>query len=106
MSKTFTYEATVECEYNAIRDEYEFYSEEFDYEVDDCDLLDAVVGFIYEDYFMDTPLCANDKYELAVKKGLQEMIDNSDLDYWVDCYEDALRTFFEEDALEYYEEQL
>ena len=74
---------------------------EFEYEVEDDELLDAVVDLVYEDYFMKTELADRCDYAVAVKRGLKKFIeDNDNLDELVEDYEDELKEYFEEEALD------
>lgn len=73
----------------------------FEYEVEDEKLLEAVVDLVYEDYFMKTELADRCDYSIAVKRGLKKFIeDNDNLDELVEDYEDELKDYFEEEALD------
>ena len=56
MSKTFKYYVITKSEYSPEIDETVEETEEFEYEVDDEELLDAVTDFIYDDYFSNTDI--------------------------------------------------
>lgn len=99
MSKTFTYTKITSRYYDEKRDDYEEYGFEFDYEVDDNDLLDAVVDLLIGDYFDNMDVVNN------VRQKLRCMIRDFDmLDEFADAYEDSLKEMFEEEALENYED--
>ena len=101
MEKTFKYYRTTHCYSN----EYESYDEgyDFEYTVDESELLEAVVDLIYEDYFYDkdNELCWNVDYVTTVKKGIRSQINEEDsLADYVDHYEDDLKDYFEDEAME------
>ena len=99
MSKTFTYTKVLTRAYDSKRDDYEEYGCEFDYEVDNEDLLDAVVDLLIEEYFESIDVTNN------VRQKLRCMITDFDmLDEFADAYEDSLKEMFEEEALESYED--
>ena len=78
---------------------------EFEYEVEDEKLLEAVVDLVYEDYFMKTELADRCEYVFAVKKGIKKLINDYDnLDEYVEEYDDELKDYFEAEAKEYYEQ--
>ena len=81
-------------------------TEEFEYEVDDEELLDAVTDFIYDDYFSKTNIADNCEYVFAVKKGIKKLINDYDnLDEYVEEYDSELKDYFEAEAKEYYEQK-
>lgn len=91
MSKTFRYEKVDGSSYDERRDKTEYYGREIEYEVDNKDLLDAVIELIIEDYF-------NGK---DVRQALKYLIKDIDLlDVLVECYEDSLKEVFEQEALD------
>lgn len=97
MEKTFKY---FRCTH-AWADEVDGY--DFEYTVDESELLDAVVDLIYEDYFYnkDFELCWNVDFITTVKRGIRKQIDTEDmLKEYVDRYEDELKDYFEEEAME------
>lgn len=101
MSKTFTYTKITQKVYLANTDEYEEFGDDFDYTVDDEDLLDAIVDFVFSDYFKDTELVDYSDYERTVKNGLKEFINDNDiLDQLVENYEDELYDYFRDEAFE------
>lgn len=97
MIKVFKYfKATGVAMANGEFDGYEGY--EFEYGVDEDDLIPAIVEFMCEDFFSNV-----DKVE--IKKGLTAILRNSDnLEHWVYYYEDDLKEYFEEEALSSCEE--
>ena len=97
--KKFTYTKITGHYYCQYSDEWEEYGCEFDYEVDNEDLFDAVVDLLIEDYFESIDVTNN------VRQKLRCMITDFDmLDEFADAYEDSLREMFEEEALENYED--
>jgi hypothetical protein len=94
MSKTFIYEKVYGSSYDERRDKTEYYGSEIEYEVDNKDLLDAVIELIIEDYF-------NGK---DVRQALKYLIKDIDLlDILVEYYEDSLKEVFEQEALDSYD---
>lgn len=105
MSKTFKYYVTTKSEYSPEIDETVEETEDFEYEVDDEELLDAVTDFIYDDYFSNTDIADNCEYVFAVKKGIKKLINDYDnLDEYVEEYDSELKNYFEAEAKEYYEQ--
>lgn len=104
MSKTFTYTKITEKVYLEGTDEYEEFGEDFEYEVDDEQLLDAVVDLVFDDYFRKTELVDISNYGYEVRKGIRKFIeDDYDLfEKLVEDYEDRLKDYFEEEAMEDY----
>lgn len=101
MSKTFRYFKKTgeirdrDCEWDGDEGYW------FEYEVEDDELLEAVVDLVYEDYFMKTELADRCDYAVAVKSGLKKFIeDNDNLDELVEDYEEELKDYFEEEALD------
>ena len=84
MSKTFYYE-----------DE----DVEFEYEVNNRELLPAVAEMLFADYF----LCIQGKEANMVLKGIKQMINELDLiDELADIYEESLKETFEDEAIDWY----
>ena len=97
MEKTFKY---FRCTH-AWADEVDGY--DFEYTVDESDLLDAVVELIYEDYFYnkENDYCYEVGFITTVKKGIRKQIEQEDtLQDYVERYEDELKEYFEEEAME------
>ena len=91
MGKTFTYERITECGYIANSDEYDYWGDEFEYEVDYRDLEDAIVDLIAP-YYLN-----------GDKERIREFLDDFDLyDKLSEILEDELRDYFEEEAFEWY----
>lgn len=77
----------------------------FEYEVEDDELLEAVVDLVYEDYFSKINIADNCEYVFAVKKGIKKLINDYDnLDEYVEEYDSELKDYFEKEAKEYYEQ--
>ena len=97
MSKIFTYTKVYAKYYDRKRDDYEEYGCEFDYEVDNKDLLEVVIALIIDDYFEGVAT-----KELTL--GLKHLIEEFDLlDELVEGYEDSLKEVFEQEALDSYD---
>lgn len=99
--KTFTYQKVTNRVYSPILDDYVEETDDICYNVDDKQLLSAVVDLVFEDYFMNTELVDRCNYGSAVRNGLKKFIeDNDNLDQLVEDYEDRLKDYFEEDAID------
>ena len=89
MGKTFKYEKITEYGYIENSDEYDYWGNEFEYEVDYCDLEDAIVDIVASAYLNGD------------KKKIKEFLDDFDLyNYLEETLEDELRDYFEEEAFE------
>ena len=97
MSKKFTY--TKITEVGEVCGSLEEYGEEFEYEVSDNQLLEALVDIIWADYFrlVDSDI-------RFLKETIKKFIINEDLfETLVDRNEEYLQDYFEDDAFEWYE---
>ena len=91
MSKTFTYERITECGYLSSSDEYEYYGDEFEYEVSGHEISEAIADIIADDYFGGN------------KKAVRNFISDFDLyDILEEALEEQLKDYFEEEALSNY----
>lgn len=100
MSKKFRYTKFTGHYFCKYSDEWEEDGVEFDYEVDNDELLPEIVELIFKDYFSD-----EDYSEKSVKEKIEEIITNSDLvDWFADLYEEELKDIFKKEALEFYED--
>lgn len=98
MSKKFRYTKFTKYHYCEFSDEWEEDGVEFDYEVEDEDLLPEIVDLVFEEYFSD-----RDYNEDLVKEKLQTIIYENDLIVtFADQYEERLRDIFEKEAMEWY----
>lgn len=106
MSKTFTYTKFTGHYYCQYSDEWEEDGVEFDYEVDDEDLLPAIVDLLVDDYFMDdNGVMRNEELRKAVKERLSKLIEENDLvEPLADQYEDTLKEIFQDKAMDSYED--
>lgn len=104
MSKTFRYTKITGHYYCQYSDEWEEDGVEFDYEVDDDQLLPEIVDLLFEDYFGDDKLiCDSEERTKEVKERLARLIEESDLiGTFADQYEDSLKDIFQNEALEWY----
>lgn len=98
MSKKFRYTKFTKYHYCEFSDEWEEDGVEFDYEVEDEDLLPEIVDLVFEEYFSD-----RDYNEDLVKEKLQTIIYENDLIVtFADQYEERLKDIFEKEAMEWY----
>lgn len=75
--------------------------EEFEYEVTDKEVLDAVSYLIYSDFFVKTQLSDRCDYSFAVRCGIEKFINNFDfLEEVIESYEDEIKEIFEVEARE------
>ena len=87
MAKTFTY--------------YDVEDNEIHYTPEDNELLDAVVLFVFDDYFKQIKNKGDIESYGIVKQGIRKFIDyNELLNFLVEDYESDLRDYFEVDARE------
>ena len=93
MSRIFTYTKVTGMYLCADSDEWEEDGTDFEYRVDDDELLDAVVDLIHEKYF--------DKN--MNKEQLRDFIESLDLlDILVDKYENDIKDYFQDIAIKSY----
>lgn len=106
MSKKFKYTKITGHYFCIASDEWEEDGVEFDYEVEDKDLLPEIVNLLFDDYFGDDKeICDSEERTKEVKERLTRLIYESDLiGTFADQYEDILKEIFEEEALEFYED--
>lgn len=104
MSKTFRYTKFTGHYYCQYSDEWEQDGVEFDYEVEDKDLLPEIVNLLFEDYFEgDKNYCDNEQVVKAIKENLKRMVEESELiEVFADQYEETLKDIFEDEAMERY----
>lgn len=97
MSKTFTYTKITGHYYCMASDEWEEDGVDFDYEVENDDLLPEIVDLLFEEYFDGI----GDKN--ATKEAIKKMLNENDLvEVFADLYEDTLKDIFEDEAMECY----
>lgn len=106
MSKKFTYTKFTKYCYCGYSDEWEEDGIEFDYEVDDRDLLPVIVDLLFDDYFGDDKkICESKERKKEVKERLTRLIQESDLiGTFADQYEDSLKEIFQNEALEFFDD--
>lgn len=104
MSKTFKYTKFAKYHYCEFSDEWEEDGVEFDYEVEDRDLLPVIVNLVFDDYFESNELyCENEKIAHSIKENLSKMIEENDLiGTFADQYEETLKEIFKQEALDFY----
>ena len=104
MSKTFRYTKFTGHYYCQYSEEWEQDGVEFDYEVEDDELLPIIVNFLFGDYFEgDKNYCSNEKAVKAIKENLKRMVEESELiEVFADQYEETLKEIFEQEAMDFY----
>ena len=104
MSKKFTYTKTTGHYFCQYSDEWEEDGVEFDYEVEDKDLLPVLADLIYDAYFGDCKsLSLDEDFKDNMKKKLLLLIEENDMiSFLAENYEDALKEVFYEQAMEWY----
>lgn len=104
MGKTFNYTKKTGHYYCSYSDEWEDDGVEFEYEVENKDLLPVLVDLMFDDYFGDdTAVKENKELTRLIKEKLKYLIDEQDLvSMLADNYEDTLKDIFEEEAMEWY----
>lgn len=104
MGKTFTYTKFTKHHYCDFSDEWEEDGVDFDYEVEDKDLLPVLVDLLVDDYFVDdNGVMHNEELKKSVKAKLATLIEENDLiGTLAENYEDTLKEIFQDEAMEYY----
>ena len=104
MSKTFKYTKFTGHYYCQYSDEWEEDGIEFDYEVEDDELLPEIVDLVFEEYFGDDKaICESEERTNDVKERLMLLIEENDLiGAFADEYEETLKDIFEKEAMEWY----
>lgn len=101
MSKTFRYTKFAKYHYCEFSDEWEEDGDEFDYEVEDRQLLPEIVDLLFNDYFADQQGID----EKLIKEKLSNIIEENYLiDTFADQYEDTLKEIFQDEALDFYDD--
>jgi hypothetical protein len=106
MSKTFRYTKFAKYHYCEHSQEWEEGGVEFDYEVEDEQLLPYIVDFMFDDYFGDDKVVIeNEEFSDLVKSKLKALIEKKNLvGFFAESYETKLKEIFEKEALEFYED--
>ena len=106
MGKTFTYTKITGHYYCNYKDDWEEDGVEFEYEVENKDLLPEVVDLVFEEYFKaDKVVYENEGLTKLVKERLSEIIDNNYLvETFADQYEEDLKDIFEQEAMRFYDD--
>lgn len=90
----FTYSKTVNQYYNERTDENEEETMDFDYEVSNVEVKEALVDIL-------TNLYANGVHSSeSARKSFDRFVDDFDLETLKECYVDELKEYFREEALE------
>lgn len=105
MSKTFTYTKITQRVYLDYSDEWEEFGEEFEYTVEDSELLDVVADFVCDEYFDLVKKKAKENgTHTDLLLGIMKFIGDHDLlDKLVEKYEQGLKDYFEDEAMDSYE---
>ena len=100
MTKTLHYEFTTESHYLEATDEIEEYGEDFDYEVSEKQLRQALPHIIYDMYFNGKEMKEFESFYSQSIQGLQEFINDNDciLGKLVEEFEEQLKDYYEEEA--------
>ena len=104
MSKKFNYTKMTGHYYCQYSDEWEEDGVEFDYEVEDKDLLPHIIELVYNDYFGENDLlCDNEERINAIKEELRRFINDTDLiEPLSDSYEHILKDIFQQEAFDFH----
>lgn len=92
MSKTFKYTKIISSYYLDYTDEWEEDGIEFDYEVDDYDLMNEIMPIIMREYFE-----GQDGFEEQIREFI---VHNNLVGFFADKYETALHDIFKKEAME------
>lgn len=99
MSRTFTYNRTTSQYWDYENDEEYSSGEDFDYEVEDEEISEALTEILYQDYFCDKGVDWGDTLKPLLKRSISELIYYTDiLEELADYYEEQLKEYFEYDA--------
>lgn len=104
MSKTFRYTRIMSRAYDSYRDNYEEDGVEFDYSVDNDEMLPVIANFLFEDYFEgNQQIIQSKELTKSIKEGIRQMIKENDLiDIFAETYEDGLKESFRDDAMDWF----
>ena len=94
MSKTFKYIKITSQYYLHYTDEWDEDGVEFDYEVSDYDLMEAIMPLVMSEYFL-----GQDQVEDMVREFI---VSNDLVDFFAERYEDELHEIFKDEAFDYY----
>lgn len=100
----FSYTKITKQVYLENTDEYEDFGDEFEYEPSDEDLIEAITDCIYDDYLREkTELSLNTSFVMIEKEFIERFITDFDLvDKLTDIYENELKEWFEQEAMDFY----
>ena len=106
MSKTFIYTKPTGHYYCQYSDDWEQDGIDFEYRIEDRELLEEVIPLIMEEYFGDDKEIFNNESAYSVVKARIKQIidDNYLLDAFVDRYEETLKDIFYEEAIKAYDD--
>lgn len=99
MSKTYTYYIPTGADYYSEQTDETFCEEtEYDYQVSDDEIKNAILDIVYELYFDKCAL--DDDKKKKIKKSIAIFLDENDLiDTLVDNFDNDLKDYFEEEAI-------
>ena len=96
-----TYTMPTSSGYLSSSDEYDDFGEDYDYDVSDDDLREALSELLYKTYFGTLP----DNVSGAVKKAISRLILDNDLeDMLCEHFTDEIKDYFKDKALASWEE--
>lgn len=102
--KTFTYTKITGHHYCQWSEDWEEDGVDFDYDVEDEELLPEIVYLAFKEYFQDDEIISKtEEVAKAVKKNLKNFIKENDLiGVLADQYEDMLKDIFKDEAMRSY----
>lgn len=96
---TLTYTNIMSDGFIAGSDEFEEYGEDFEYEVDDEEITKALANILFRHCFRKVPNITSEQ-KVAMKKGIEKIINQVDLDELAENYEYDLKDYFRRQAFE------
>lgn len=105
MSKTLKYTKITSSMYLGYTDEVEEFGEDFEYEVDDKDLIEAFAYIIYDNYFNGKEMREYQSFYSQALQGLKSFLKDHDymLDDLCEYYEEEILEYFKDEAMDSYE---
>ena len=82
-----------------------YYGDDFEYEVDDSEVEDALISIIADDSDV-IPQCLDYAMRIKIAQNIVSQISNINedtIDDWIEYYEECLKDYFEEEAMEQYQ---
>ena len=105
MSKTLKYTKITSSMYLEGTDEVEEFGEDFEYEVDDKDLIEAFAHIIYDCHFNGKEMKEYQSFYSQALQGLKSFLEDNDylLDDLFERYEEEILEYFKDEAMDCYE---